>query len=175
MTAEINADGLAVRYGINEAVQTNIGSYTNFGPVHQLEILVDYSELPAVADGQVILDDAFAIPAGALIEEVEILPATTDFDSTADGSLFNLGVINQDRTSNALTDGLIDDATETEVNTGGTNTAGWVGALVGTVTAYNYLFTWEVNGEAATAGAWSVRVRWSVPPKNSDTLAWSKS
>ena len=170
-----NDDGLRVKFGLDKAVHRNIGAYTNFGPVHQLEILVDHSELPAVADGQVILNDAFAIPAGALIEDVEVMVPTEAVDSAGDALTFCLGGIDQDRSSNADTDGFIVDATQAELNAGGENTAGWVGAYVGTTLSTSKLLTWEVNAAAATAGTFTIRIRWSVPPKNEDTLAWSKS
>jgi hypothetical protein len=182
MATYINADGLPWNLGLDEAKKANIGAYTNFGPVHQLEVLVKYDELPAVADAQVILDDAFTIPAGALIEEVQIMTPTTAVDSAGDALTFCLGVINQDRTSNPDTDFFIVDATQAEINGSGVNategsinSADWVGAGVSAVTAYNYLITWEVNAAAATAGQFTVRIRWSFPPKNSDTLAYTKS
>lgn len=67
-------------------------------------------------------------------------------------------------------------ATQTELNAGGTNTAGWVGALVGTVLSEAKLLSWDTAGADATAGKTVIRIQWSIPPKNAeDTLVWSKA
>jgi hypothetical protein len=177
MASWINEDGLAINFGTDEAVKRNIGSYCQYGPVHWVEILMDFSELPLVADNSVILNDFFVLPDGAFIESVEIRVPETAFNSAADGELFNLGWIDTDRSSNVDVDAFIVAATQTELNTGGTNVAGWVGVGVGAVLATAKLLTWEVNVEQPTAGSTVIRIKWSFPPKNaaSDSLVWSKA
>lgn len=174
-----NADGLIIRFGVEEAEFRNIGAYNMSGPVHWVEILVDHSELPAHDAADVtILNDKFAIPAGAFIEEVQILPPTEAFDSSNDDLIFNLGTVTQ--SDRSLSDdtplGLVNAADQTELNAGGTNTAGWVGSQVGTVLTESKLLSWQTTTATATAGKTVIRVKWSIPPKNAeDTLVWNKS
>lgn len=174
-----NDDGLTIKFGTAEAVFRNIGAYSQDGPVHWVEVLVDHSELPAVADNAVILNDNFAIPAGAIIEGVEIRVPTEAFTGT--GATFCLGTANKDGTG-IDTDALIDEATLTELNAGGTNDSGWAtsntleGVSPRVPLAAPKLLTWEVNTAALTAGKTVIRVFWSVEPKNAvDTLVWNKS
>lgn len=173
----INDDGLVIRFGTEEAVFRNIGAYRSHGPRRFVEVIVQSDELPAHDEtGPTILNDQFAIPAGAFIESVEIV-TYDDFDSAADAMTFNLGLVSQDRTTglSADADALIDAATQAEMNTGGVNIAGWVGDAVGTVLEDAKLLTWQVETATATDGHATIRVRWSVPPKDEDTLVWDKS
>lgn len=180
-----NDDGLTVKFGLEEAVPRNIGAYNLLGPLHWVEILVDWSELPVVADGSVILNDSFKIPSGVIIEETEIRTPTEAFVSGGGGT-FNLGIIDADRTSNADVDFLVQEATVAELNTGGRYRMGladpgWGGGgayaqprvpLTGTT---GKLLTWEVNTGAFTAGTTVIRVWWSKDPVNTgDTLVWAK-
>ena len=175
MTTWINDDDLVVKFGTVEAEKRNVGAYNVDGNVHWVEVIVDFSELPAVASNSVILNDHFQLPAGAFIENVTIV-TTTDFDAAGmDAPTFSLGTIDTDRTSNPDVDALVAAATETELNQGGANVAGWVGAAVGALLTSNKLLTWEVDTAAFTAGLAVVRINWHVPPVTGDTLVWSKS
>lgn len=181
MTKWINDDGLVVKFGIEEAVKRNIGAYGQVGPIHFVEILIDHSELPLVADGPVILNDNFALPAGAKIERVIGMSPTEVFDSPSDNGVLNIGLIDQDdRTSNGDTAALVNAATQTELNAfaaaGTVNASGTDGTAVGSVLAQAKLFTWEVDTNQFSEGTTTVRIEWTVPPKNAeDTLVWSKS
>lgn len=173
MSTWINDDGLVVKFGTTEAEDRVVGAINNEGEYQVLTIELDQVDMPTDAEGSVILNDHLQIPTGVLIESVEILNYV-DFASAANAMTFNLGVIDTDRASNADPDGLVVAATQVELNAGGTNTAGWVGAVVGTVTTKNLLLTWEVAAADATAGHGLVRVKWSVPPAQGDTLVWTK-
>ena len=168
----INDDGLVVRFGIEEAVQRNIGAYQSHGPRRFVEVIAQAGELPLAADSSTILNDQFAIPEGAYIEDVEIVTTTTFVGADA---TFDLGVINQDRSTGGDPDGFVEAATLAELNAGGTNVAGWVGDLVGTTLDAAKLLVWNVSTANLTAGAATIRIHWSVPPKSVDTLAWDKS
>lgn len=157
----VNADGLEIKYGLDRTEVSAIGEFRGWGPVRVVEIEFDYTMLPAVADNSVIIGDNYTIPAGALIESVEI-QNYTDWDSAGDAMTLNVGWIDQDRTSNTDVDAFVVAATQTELNTGGTNVAGWVGTPVGTETATAKLLTWEVDAAAATAGEGVIRIRYSV-------------
>jgi hypothetical protein len=175
----VNDDGLVVKFGIEEATKRNIGAHSQVGPVHWVEVYVDWSEMPVVADGSVILNDNFALPTGAIIEDVTIRVPAETFVS-AGGGTFNLGFIDaDDRTSNADVDYFIQEATVAELNAGGTNVAGWAGggyaAAPRVPLTQAKLLTWEVNTGAFTAGKTVVRIMWSMEPVNGeDTLIWTK-
>lgn len=171
MSTWINDDGLVVKFGATEAEDRNVGAYNVEGERNILEVILDFNEMPAVADGSVILNDHFQIPTGAHIEAVEIVDYVDFVGATA---TVNVGTIDTDRTSNADVDGLVAAATIAELNAGGENTAGWVGAQVGTTLTANKLLTWEVDTAALTAGLATVRIKWSVPPVVGDTLVWTK-
>lgn len=160
----INNDGLEVFFGTEQARENPIGEYRFDGPRHVVEIEVDYTRLPAVASNSVVIDDHYTLPQGALVEAVEIITDTA-FDSAGDAMTLNVGVIETDRTSNADVDYFVVAATQTELITGGTNVAGWVGTPVNsaTPTAAPYLLTWEVDTAAATAGHGVIRIYYSVP------------
>lgn len=160
MAIELNADGLERKYGAGENYL--IGEFHNDGPFHIAEITLDYSKLPAVADNSVVIQDNFTLPKGSIVERVEIATAV-DFDSAGDAMTLNIGWIDTDRTSNVDVDALVVAATQTELNAGGTNVAGWVGAEVnGSATTTAKLLTWEVDTAAATAGTGVVRIYYTA-------------
>lgn len=172
----VNDDGLVVKFGTTEAKDRVIGAINNEGEYQVLTLELDTDDtdnFPVDADGSVILNDNLQIPEGVLIESVEVV-TYEDFDSAGDAFVFDIGVIDTDRSSNADPDALIDAATQSEMNTGGTNVAGWVGSAVGAVTTKNLLLTWETTGADATAGHAVVRIKWTPQPPQGDTLIWSK-
>lgn len=162
-------DGDTRLYGTDKAIVTVGGEFNVDTSKKFVELKFDSTRLledfPAeVADdaGEVILSQRYALPIGALIEGVEIV-TYTDWDSAGDAFVFNLGTIDMDGTSNGDHDSLIDAATQTEMNTGGLNIAGWVGALVNaTPLTTAKLLTWEVNGAESTAGESIIRIFYSV-------------
>lgn len=174
MASFINDDGLAVRLGPSEAELRNVGEYRTNGPQRLLEIIVDADDLPAVADNSTVVDYNYKIPSGVQIESVDI-ETYVDFDSSGDGMLLSVGVVDSDGSSDPDVDFLVIAATQTELNAGGENIAGWVGAGVGAVTTKSLVLTWEVDTAAATAGQAVIRVKYSVPPPSGDTLVYSKS
>lgn len=174
----INDDGLVIRFGVEEAVLRNIGAYRTHGPRRFVEVIVDPANrfFPEQDDGfdEEILNDQFAIPAGAFIESVEIM---TYEDFTGTGVL-SVGLTAQDRALTGAThddDALVDEASVANLNAGGTNVAAWVGSLVGETLDEARLLTWKVDTADLAGGKATIRVRWSVPPKTEDTLAWDKS
>lgn len=174
-----NSDNLTVKFGTEESTFRNIGSYNFDGPMHFVEVLVDVSELPAVASNSTILNDSFLLPIGAVIEHVEVRVPTTAFASSGSGT-FNLGLIDADRSSNADVDYLVQEITVAEWNAGGTDIAGWAGGgfaaspRVALTTAK--LLTWEVNTAVYQTGVTVIRIYWSKNPVNvGDRLVWSKA
>lgn len=159
----LNSDGLYLEFGTTKAEPTVVGEFRTDGPIRCLEVKFDYTQLPLVASNSVVIDDSAALPVGALIEGVEI-QNSVDFNSGDNGELLNVGTIDLDRTSNGTADSLVVAATQAELNAGGKNVAGWVGALVGGAPlATAKLLTWEVDASQPTAGAAVIRVYYSVP------------
>jgi len=164
MTVWTNNDGLKVPFGSDQGVKAMVGEYRHDGPLHCAEIKFDYTDMPAVASNSVVIDklDRFALPKGSIVEKVEIF-CDVDIDSTSDDLTLNVGWVDLDNTSNVDVDAFVVAATQTELNTGGTNVAGWVGAEVGgAATTTAKLLTWEVDNHAATAGSGVIRLYYSA-------------
>lgn len=163
MGSWLNNDGLKLYYGTDKTTPNPLGEYRYDGPVRLVEIKFSYTDLPAVASNSVIIADNLTLPIGAIVERVEIF-SSVDFDSAGDAMTLNVGWVDTDRTSNADVDAFVVAATQTELITGGTNVAGWVGAEVGGAALTTAkLLTWEVDTAAATAGEGAIRLYYSVP------------
>jgi hypothetical protein len=169
-----NDDGLVVRFGTERTEKAKVAEYTTDGDRRFLEVVLLWSDLPAVADGVTIISEEVRLPDGAWVEEVELV-VTTEFDSAADGATLNIGTIDLDRSSNGDTDGFVVAATEGELAVGQTsNVAGWVGDHVdGPALTSPKLITVEVDGEAFTAGEGVARIWYIMPVLSSDTLIQS--
>lgn len=157
-------DGLTRIYGADKAIPTTTGEFDTCGPVKVIEINFDYTNLPAVGSNSVLVDTGqrFRLPSGARVEKVEIR-SSSDFDSTSDDMTLNVGTIDLDGSSNAVVDSLVVAATQTELNAGGENVAGWVGAAVGgAALTSSKLLTWEVDAHAASAGTGVIRIYYSM-------------
>jgi len=173
MPTWVNDDGLVINTGIAEAELGNVAGYRTNGRLRVTEIVLNWEDMPAVADGSTILNDKNTLPAGAVIETVRIVDPHDDFVGV--GATVNIGWIDaDDRTSNADVDAFVVAATIAELNAGGENTAGWVGAGVGTALTQAKLLTWEVDTAALTAGDTTVEIEWYMPKDESDTLVYSK-
>ena len=160
----MNDDDLYLKYGTEKTVPGVAGEYRMVGSQRMIELRFTFSNLPAVASNDEIASDTLIIPNGAFIEAVEVVVPFTAWDSAGDAFIFNLGTIDaDDRTSNLDTDDFIVAATQTEMNTGGTNVAGWVGDGVGTAMVGNKLLTWEQDAAAATAGDSVIRIYYQMP------------
>lgn len=158
-----NSDGLNLRFGTDKTKNNPLGEYRYNGPVRCAEIKFSYTDLPLVADNSVVINNNTALPIGAVVERVEIF-CSTDVDSSGDALTLNVGWVNLDGTNGVDVDAFVVAATQSELNTGGTNVAGWVGAEVGGAPlTVPKLITWEVDSAAATAGEGVIRLYYSVP------------
>lgn len=177
MAKVVNADGLVQFYGKSAADNAKVASVSFDGQREVIEIDLGYAGLPAVADNQVVASDAVVLPAGVLIEEVELI-VNVAFDSAGDTATLNVGWIDaSDRTSNNDTDAFMKAATVTELTTPGVYRSTAVGgsspldaAGIGTILLQDKLITWEVDTQAFTAGNGKLRIYFSQPPKSADTL-----
>lgn len=166
-----NSDGLYVRFGTERAEKAKVAEYTTDGPKRFTELHVVSGDYPLIADGAVIQSQEVKLPAGAWVEAVEIV-ATTDVVS-ATGTV-NVGIVDAvDGTSNPDVDYFVVAATAAELNTGGTNVAGWVGTGVDAALARTSFITLEVDTDEVDSGEFVVRIYWSVPVAGGDTLIQS--
>lgn len=167
-TSFVNADGLVIYYGTNEAVVTRGGEYSRLADGrHCVTVSVSLPGLPTVASTNVqILEDTLSLPNGAFIEQVDVLVTKETAGANAN---FNLGLVNQDRATQIDFDGLLaaadafnggtDLGTLTLYNVGTTE----VGALVGTkITSTGLLVGWADTADF-TAGVLRIRVFYSIP------------
>lgn len=154
-----NDDGLYIKFGTDEATATIGGNTVTADDYQMVSFDLDLTTLGATA---AIVSDNIFIPANARVDKVEII-TTTAADSSGDSGVLNIGTIRKDRTTEIDYDGLvaamvqgnIDAAGETqEVVIGHT----YVGADVGTTTAYAGYITADYDTAAFTAGEVKVRI-----------------
>lgn len=161
--AYLNADGLYLKYGTERTVANKAGEYRFDGPLHCEEVKIT---LTAVGTNSTILSDVTAIPAGARIEEVEIV---TETGATSGGSaVLNLGLIRTDRTTAYDADGLVAALAITAYDAAGEKTVIRVGstgagAFLGTTLANTGLLVADWDTAAFTAGVIVVRIYWYKP------------
>jgi hypothetical protein len=162
-----NSDGLRVNFGITEvttSVADNFGEYSYDGPLHLTSFMIDGVDIPLA---ETILSDTVTIPNGAHIEKVEIYVITA-MDSSGEAATLDVGLIDQDRTTEIDYNGLIVDETEAHMATTGTlltfvNATTEAGALVGTTLSNTGLITVSANTELFTSGRIQVRIYWFKP------------
>lgn len=173
--AHTNKDGLRITFGTEEAVKGKVSESTSDGQSRVTEIRYDHSWLPTIAQNSVVIDYNYVLPAGAVIDAVEIIPYE-DSDSADNNELLNVGIVDADGGTDILdVDALIAAANQSEINAGGTNVSGWVGTRVAGAPLQEAAYlTWEVDTSQPTAGAGLIRVSWSMPFPTTDTLVWSK-
>lgn len=173
----VNADGLVQLYHKTAAENAKVSAVRYDGQREVIEVDLGYAGLPAVADNQTIASEFVVIPAGVLIEEVELV-VDTAFDSANDTATLNVGWVDaSDRSSNPDTDAFVKAATVTELTTPGIYRSTAVGgsspldaAGIGVKTTTAKLITWEVDTQAFNAGVGKLRIYFSTPNKTSDTL-----
>lgn len=93
-----NNDGLIRKFGTEQATSRVVGEYSADGPYHTAEITVD---LTTLTETETILDYNFALPKGALIQELQVVATT----SAATGTAIDVGLIK-----------LVDKSTEYDYN-----------------------------------------------------------
>jgi hypothetical protein len=157
-----NADSLTLKFGVAKTEAGLAGHYRHDGAKNLIEINLDYTRMPAVASNSVVIDRAIVLPIGSIVESVEIINSSA-FTSSGSSMTLNVGWVDLDETSNIDVDAFVIAATQTELNDGGTNVAGWVGAeVLGAPTTTAKYLTYEVDSQAATAGAGVVRLYYST-------------
>jgi len=167
MGSYVNNDGLLNRYGTASSAGTGIGTGGEIsvaGPLRCVEVEFDLDD---VGSSATLVHDTVTIPNGARIEKVELV-AQVLADSAGDAGVLNVGLIDQDRTTEldyngliaAVVQGSIDASGErTEFNVGST----YAGALIGTTLSNSGLITADYDTAAFTVGHVVVRVWFYIP------------
>lgn len=144
-----NNDGLVIRFNqekLNEKGQS--GSYNFGGPDETIDVTVDLTDITA---SDSIVEEGIRIPSGMLVKSVSII---TD-EVKAGGSAIDIGLINEDRSTEVDYNGLV---TAKVVGAVGAEVAGG-GALIGTVLTDKATFvTAKASGALFTAGKIRVQI-----------------
>lgn len=162
--AWLNPDGLYLKYGTEKATATKAGHYKTFGELREVELTL--SDLTTLGASSAIVNDVTMLPAGARIEEVEVVCETV---ATSSGSAaLNIGLIREDRTTALDADGLVAALALTSIDGAGEKTvlrlgSTSAGALIGTTLAYAGLLVADYDTAAYTAGAVRIRIRYYKP------------
>lgn len=160
--------GLLNKYGTDKSRATRWGEFADTASgLHCVKGMVALASLPTQASGnKQIVDDTVTIPNGAFIEKIVVLVTKETAGVNAN---FNLGLVDQDRSTEIDFDGFLaaadafnggtDLGTITEFVVGTTE----VGALVGTkITNTGLIVAWPDTGDF-TAGVLDIRIYYSMP------------
>lgn len=165
-----NNDNLFLKFGPDKATSHTGGEYrTSVGGVHEVEIKID---LTTLTQTETILNDQVFVPAGARIQEVEVLTQT----AAATGTAVDIGLIaSSNRTTEIDYDGLIAASPTANMNTAGERviftaastvpaSATGTGALIGTTLASTgHISASRTDATAFTAGIILVKIRYFRP------------
>ena len=159
----MNPDNLYIKYGTTKTTPNIAGEYRRNGHTHDIEFKID---LTALTQTETILSDVVYIPAGARIQEIEIVTHT----AAAAGTAIDLGLIkSSDRSTEIDYDGLLAAFPTASMNVAGeknviTDNTTYDGALVGTNTAYTgHVSASRTDATAFTTGLLYVTIRYYMP------------
>ncbi len=159
-----NSDGLLVLFGKEQGQLGRGGEYSKLGPEHHTQIIIDLTDLTTAEQ---IMSPTITIPNGAVVMQVDV---TVDELSTSASSTANLdlGLIDQDRTTELDYDGLLAKADVWHGSAIGTKTSyvvgtTEVGALVGTPLTNTGVISASYDTDAYTAGEIIVDIYWYMP------------
>lgn len=158
----MNNDGLFIKYGTERATSGKAGEYRTNGRLREVEVILD---LTTLTETETIIDDNTTIPAGVIIQEVEIDTKT----AAATGVAIDVGLIKTDRTTEYDYDGLLAAFPTASMNAAGekniiSDNTTYDGALVGAVLANtSYISASRTTATAFTAGYVVVTIRYWRP------------
>jgi len=169
MATWMNDDGLYIKYGTSEGVSTHpAGQYaTTVSGEHCLEVVLT---LATLTQTETIVNDSVWIPANAWITKVEVLTVV----AAATGTAIDVGLIDQDRTTEIDYNGILAAFVTATMNAvGESTTLGEVtsmpasittqGALVGQeVTNTGYITASMTDATSFTTGVIKLRI-WYIP------------
>lgn len=165
-----NADGLFIKFNADEVTAVSAGEYRYDGPYRVTEVEIPMTSLSTSAN--YFPSDTVTIPNGARIAKVMLYVETACTSGGA--ATFDLGLIDQDRSTAFDDDGFIAALALTEIDTAGSvitfvpadstpaSEAG-TGALVGTTLTNTGLIVASANTAVFTAGRLIAQVYWYKP------------
>lgn len=161
--AQMNGDGLYLKFGTEKVVPGKGGEYRQNGRLHEVELRI--SDLTTLTETETIVDDQIVIPSGVIVQEVEVNTKT----AAATGVAIDLGLIRLDRTTEYDYDGLLAAFPIASMNAAGEKTivsdnTTVDGALVGAVLANPaYVSASRTTATAFTAGDIVITIRYWKP------------
>lgn len=162
MGSWFDPDGLYRKYGTDKAVPNKGGEYRNDGHLREVEVKLTLSGL---TESETIQSDQIFIPAGARLQEVEVVTQT----AAATGVAIDLGLIRTDRSTEIDYDGLLKAFPTGSMDAAGETTSNKVGAtyagdLIGTTLAnVGYISCSRTTSTAFTNGVIFVTIRYYMP------------
>jgi hypothetical protein len=158
----LNADGLYIKYGTDEAAYDNAGEYKTDGPLRLIELELD---LTTVGSSPAIFSDNALLQEGYRVEKVEVVTVTGATGATA---VLNIGLQRTDRSTELDYNGLVAALPVASMSDAGETTslvfgATYAGALIGTTLAYNGHLVADYDTAAFSAGVVKVRIYVSKP------------
>lgn len=159
----VNSDGLAVKFGTEEAAIGRAASVEDtFGELQMSTVHFDYTDVAATAQ---ILDYTSPLIKGTRIASVHVLCETA---ATGSGAVLNIGLIKEDFSTELDYNGLIAAVPLASIDAAGEVYDGivgatYTGALVGTTLTEDGWLTVDYDTAAFTAGKWVVTVRYYTP------------
>lgn len=165
----INPDGLMVKFGTDRARKERGGEYSRLADgQHMVSLMIDLATLPTAASGnEQIQGDYYTIPNGAFITKVRV--TVIEEPTTAGAPNLDLGLVDQDRTTEIDFNGLLADADAFETGTDlgtiveyvkGTTEAG---VLIGTQITNTGLITASPSTADWTDGTLKVDIEYYIP------------
>lgn len=156
------------KFGTAQARATRVGEYMDTASGrHCVEATIALATLPTVASTNTqIIDDSVTIPNGAFIEQIEVLVTKETAGASA---TFNLGLVNQDRSTVISATGFLSAAAAfnagTDLGKLTTYTLGTTGAgaFVGAKITTTGLLLASASTADFTAGVIKVRIYYSIP------------
>lgn len=160
MATWINADGLHVNFGPDEAGPARVTEYRTHGPKRFVEIVIDADFLPA---GGSMFFDEYTLPLNGNIERLEVGPES---ETWAGGTSIQVNAVDRDGTSNPVAIGAA-------ITLANLNAMATQENLDIQLTVMKRIQLTTVG--TFTTGKGTIRVFFSVPKEESDTLAWDKT
>lgn len=155
-----NTDGLFLEYGTTKAANDKAGWYPTKGGLREIETVFDLTSAISTAGG-FIISDWTKVPTGMRIQEIEVQVQTA---CSGSGALLNLGLIQEDRSTEIDNDGLLIQLPMTSVSTQGQTLvirqgSSFAGALVGSSVANVGQLVADWDTAAFTAGTLRIKIR----------------
>lgn len=158
----LNADSLYTKFGTDRATSTVGGEYRTNTNSRVVEFTID---LTTLTETETPLSDSVFLPAGARIQEVDVITKTL----AATGTAIDLGLIKTDRATEIDYNGLLAAFPTANMDAAGETTnsvvgSTYIGALCGTSLAFTgYVTCSRTTATAFTAGVVVVQIKYFIP------------